>query len=570
MSKPSPKKALPEALSKSDLGFTENKAIPIIRVKGIDIQKFRSLDGQQVLLGSRITVLSGRNGTMKTSLMGLIAHPFSSSGKDALGQPLKTTLSDVFNLSKTYDLEDYNYDLVSETSPNTFIKLPVEIYYTAASTNRHRVVVSGSEKGDGNPTYNSSFLNLKRLFPIVDLASQRKKVTLPKLSNEELVQLKTLYENVFPSSSYGDFVGVHRPKIKSSWAPSGGSLGYDWQAISSGEDNIGSIFNRLVGFQRAYKTGQTTGGGILCIDEFEASLHPVAQIRLFEYLLAWSAKYKVQIVLTTHSIGLISDIYLKHAELLDKEQVIVNFVSKSKARNSNYPILHNPPFEVAYKELTFSNPIEVAQSRRLKIFCEDDIAIHFLKKIIGKREILSALDFHSSLDYASTKPGISYTEIKPLQDACRRFPILFESSLVVLDPDVPDKFMTNIKLKDFCLRLPDSHSMAIERRIIFYIVSLENDDYFFEHCSKERDAFLSEFSSAGISLTLSDIADANKTNISLCKKWANSSLSDFKTYVNYYVKHELKKEEFISSFIETINLLNGRMGLPPIQIQSRR
>lgn len=558
---------LPQGQSKNELGILDNKSIPILRVKGIDIKRFRSLAQQQIILGSRITVLSGRNGTMKTSLMGLIAHPFASESEDGFGRPLKTTLAEVFNLSPVYDLDDYQYDIVAETSTDKYIREPVEIYYVANKTNRHRIVVSGSEKGDGNLAYNTSFLNLRRLYPIVDLATDRKKEELPVLSATEKDQLKRFYEQIFPSSSYGSFVGVYRPKIKSTWAPSGGDLGYDWQSISSGEDNLGAIFNRLIGFQRAYKLGQKTGGGILCIDEFEATLHPVAQIRLFEYLLRWSGEFKVQVIITTHSLGLISDIYLKHANLLEKDHVIINFVSKSKAKASNYPIIHNPPYELAYKELTFASPLQVAQSRKLKIFCEDDIAIHFLKRIIRKKEILDALDFHSSLDDNSSKPGISFTEVKPLAATCSRFPVLFENSLVVLDADVSDTFLGNIKIADFCLRLPDSLGIALERRIVYFIVSLENDDPFFDKSNKERDAFLGEFSSHGISLSAIDILDGKKTHINNCKAWANSNLANFKKYVTHYCNNELNKTFFLEQLVETLNVLNARIGLPPIHHQ---
>lgn len=558
---------LPAGQIKSELGISDNKTIPILRVKGIDIAKFRSLKNQQIILGSKVTVLSGRNGTMKTSLMGLIAHPFSSDSEDGLGRPLKTTLSEVFNLSKTYDIEDYEYSIVTETSSNSFIRSPVHIYFTAGQTNRHRVVVSGAEKGDGNLSYNTSFLNLKRLYPIVDLAGQRKASSIPSLTKDEMGQLKNFYEQIFPNSSYGEFVGIHRDKIKSTWAPSGGDLGYDWESISSGEDNLGSIFNRLVGFQRDYKKNQKTGGGILCIDEFEASLHPVAQIRLFEYLLRWAGDYKVQVIISTHSLGLISDIYLKHSALLDDGQISFNFVSKSKAIASNYPIVHNPPYDLAYKELTFTNPIDLAKIRKIKIFCEDETGAFFLKRIIKSRAILDLLDFHWSFDSNKSNQGISYTEVRPLAAACARFPALFDQSIVILDPDVSDKYMSTIKANDFCIRLPDDLGVAIERRIIYYIAALDNDDEFFTKFDNEKEAFLGEFAARGISLSLNDILDEKKTKISTCKGWASSCFPEFKKYITYYVNNHLEKTVFIDKLLETLNSMNAKIGLPPIKTQ---
>ena len=92
------------AKSKRELGYADNKEIQIESIKAIEIEQFRSFNNRLVELGTQMTVLVGRNGSMKTSLMGLIAHPFSSESKDAFGRELKTTLKDVFKLSEIVDL----------------------------------------------------------------------------------------------------------------------------------------------------------------------------------------------------------------------------------------------------------------------------------------------------------------------------------------------------------------------------------------------------------------------------------------------------------------------------------
>ena len=130
---------------KSDLGLSDNKEIPIKSILGIRIERFRSLQDQSLVMGERITVLSGRNGTMKTSLMGLLAHPFSSEAKDAFGSDLKTTLQEVFKLSPEFDKKDYRYHMVLLTGTDQKLCEPVSIYRVQENTNRHRVVVSGAE-----------------------------------------------------------------------------------------------------------------------------------------------------------------------------------------------------------------------------------------------------------------------------------------------------------------------------------------------------------------------------------------------------------------------------------------
>jgi len=557
---------LPTGESRKDLGYVENKDVPIYSIAGIDIERFRSFYNQQIKLGSRITVLSGRNGTMKTSLMGLIAHPFTSVAIDAFEKPLKTALREVFKLSPAFDIDDYNYNLIIESENNKHIREPVRIYWVGDKTNRHRVVVSGSEKGDGNLTYNTSFLNLKRLYPLVDANAKLDTNNTYALSAQEAIELKDFYETIFPSSHYSEFTGVYKPNYKTTFAPSGSDIKYDWHTISSGEDNLGAIFNRLLGFQRAFQKKQVTGNGVLCIDEFESSLHPVAQTRLFTYLLKWASKYKVQIVISTHSLSLISNIYNLHKNDMEHGRISVNFVSKALANNGSLPILHNPSFALAYKELTLEDPQEAAEARRIKVLCEDDIAVHFAKKIISSRKILSLIEFHTSLDSKNITPGMSYTELKPLANTCARFPVLLDGCLVLLDADVPKNFTDKIKNKNLFLILPDPNKIAIERRIIVWISSLDNGDAFFKRFG-ERERFLDSFKQCGLeSLTISDILCENKVSISSCKTWANSNTPKFKEYITYYCKTLNQRELFVQDFLNAINKINSKLGLPAVRI----
>lgn len=547
---------------KAELGLSNNKEIPIKSILGIRIDRFRSLKLQSLVMGEHVTVLSGRNGTMKTSLMGLLAHPFSSEAKDVFGSDLKTTLQEVFRLSPEFDKEDYRYDMVLRTGADQNLSEPVSIYRVQDNTNRHRVVVSGAEKGDGNFAYNTSFLNLKRLFPLVDTKAAPAAGGSFDLSADEAAHLKDFYETVFPSTEYEAFVPVHQKKVKTTFALSGASARYNWQSISSGEDNLGAIFNRLLGFQRSFAAGQTVGNGILCLDEFESSLHPVAQLRLLDYLYRWSQLYKVQVVVSTHSLHLIQHLYLKHAPNLSKGRIVVNFISKSSAALDNYPILQNPPYELAYKELTLTSPTQVAAARKVKVFCEDDFAIHFAKRLIKSQDVLKAVEFHSSMDPQGGKPGTGWTA---LRSGCVQFPLLLQGALAVFDADVGPSELAKIKDASLYLVLPDAASMAIERRIVAHIIGLGNDDPFFTKFGQERDVFLSEFKAADIkSLTLADVVDKDKTSIARCKAWADSDKVKFKRYVTHYCDHSGLAAAFRAEFIQRINKINQQVGLPGI------
>jgi hypothetical protein len=547
---------------KSELGLSNNKEIPIKSILGIRIERFRSLIGQSLVMGEHITVLSGRNGTMKTSLMGLLAHPFSSEAKDAFGSDLKTTLQEVFKLSPEFDKDDYRYDMVLRTGTDQMLSESVSIYRVQENTNRHRVVVSGAEKGDGNFAYNTSFLNLKRLFPLVDTRAAPMTDGSFGLSAAEAADLKDFYENVFPSSDYEAFVPVHQKNVKTTFALAGASARYNWQSISSGEDNLGAIFNRLLGFQRSFAAGQVTGNGILCIDEFESSLHPVAQLRLLDYLYRWSSRYKVQVVISTHSLHLIQHLYLKHAPNLSTGRIVVNFISKSNAALENYPILQNPSYELAYKELTLTSPAKVAAARRVKVFCEDEYAIHFAKRLIKSQDVLRAVEFHSSMDPESGKPGTGWPALRAV---CVQFPLLLQGSLALFDADVGPAELAKIKDAALYLVLPDGAALALERRIVAYIIGMGNDDPFFDKFEQERESFLLEFKAARIrSLSLADVVDEAKTPIAPCKAWADADKVKFKRYVTYYCDHSGLSNDFRSKFMQRINKINQQVGLPAI------
>ena len=51
-------------------------------VKSIRIEKFRAFRNVTFNLGRRLTALSGRNATQKTTLLGLIGQPFTISNKN--------------------------------------------------------------------------------------------------------------------------------------------------------------------------------------------------------------------------------------------------------------------------------------------------------------------------------------------------------------------------------------------------------------------------------------------------------------------------------------------------------
>jgi hypothetical protein len=555
--------------SRKQLGYASNKDVVIKSLRSIEINKFRTFVGRRIELGGLVTVIAGRNGTMKTSLMGLVAHPFSSDSKDAFGRILKTSLSEVFKLSTTYDQDNYSYDLVAEClDKEALLKEKVSIYYVKGKTNRHRVVLSGGEKGDGNFPYCTSFLNLSRLLPLIDTNAAPDKSSLVKLTTSEAKEQKTFFQHVIPTNTYGNFEPIRDGKLKTTFGPSGPDARYNYEAISSGEDNLGAIFNRLVGFQRAHaaqpKDGR--GTGILCIDEFEAGLHPVAQIRLLDYLLKWCRKYSVQVVITTHSLNLIQSLYGNKYAGLASGDVRFNLLScEQTGHDRNFEILINPDYATAYQELTLETPRDVVAARKINVFCEDDVGVNFFKTLVKSRDILNIFSFHTNLDESATNSGTAYTGLVGL---CKNYSLLLKESLVIFDADVPASATDRILDKSTYLLLPDADRLGLERRVMCYVRSLAPNDKFFTKFKKSQETFLHEFTDAGVmDHDLEALKSETKTPMSQCKGWVKRSGTDFKKYVTHYVAESNVRTGFVEELVAKVNLINERRGLPRISVK---
>ena len=61
----------------------------ITKLTNINVQNFRALKDVNITLGSDITVICGKNGTAKSTILGLIAQIFSFEMNYATGEELK-------------------------------------------------------------------------------------------------------------------------------------------------------------------------------------------------------------------------------------------------------------------------------------------------------------------------------------------------------------------------------------------------------------------------------------------------------------------------------------------------
>lgn len=547
---------------KKDLGITDNKKIEINKIDKFKIHDFRNFNEQEFCLGKNMTVLFGENGTSKSTLMGLAVHPFNvtfaNSPKnnyslnefpiinDIFGSPMETKLNKVFKLSsKTDKHKGYNYDIYLNVNDNTLLYEPITIsYYLDKQKNnkqknkgRFRIVPSGKNQGDGFFYLPSVYTKLDRLYPLVDSTiSNNSNVTY---SSQEISEISNLYTDLLRNDSYNQLSPFDEKNgsIIHTFGPK--NTYYDKDSISSGEDNLGSIINTMISFERVYKKKKNKKSltGIWAIDEFEASLHPSAQARLFDELMKWSNNYNVQIIINTHSLYLIQHVLSKQ-EFIDKGYLVVNGLLKQFQKDNDIAISKNPKFPTAYRELTLHKFEDNSRNllnyvNNIFILCEDETAEHFIKRILTstrknkiRYEILKNISYEHSVN---NKKGTPYPMLLKLAKNYMGY-LEKTNGIIIFDGDVDSSKINSNNV----FTLPSLYHTFLEAELMGWILSLDGNDPFFKELDKSKEEFKDDFRTTGHNLPVSiddfkkkinAINNQNKNNVpssSDYKKWYTS------------------------------------------------
>lgn len=74
-------------------------------IESIEIDKFRNFTPMTIKLGRYVTVISGQNGTGKSTLLGMLGQPFGMAEmKDVFGRGMRAKFTDMFKLSPDHDI----------------------------------------------------------------------------------------------------------------------------------------------------------------------------------------------------------------------------------------------------------------------------------------------------------------------------------------------------------------------------------------------------------------------------------------------------------------------------------
>ena len=435
-------------------------------IKGIHIKKFRGFNDVQFELGNNMTVIAGQNGTQKTTILGMISQPFTITDesnplygeKPLCGGNYKSLFSEKFKLSEIFDKpKSHEWTL--------YLNIVDEPEFTVESIERK---VNSESKGirfwrKGNRSKGSGYiqlpviyLSLSRLFPIGEDSGIDSSSDI-SLTPKELDFYQTWHNKILIIPN------VEMTKVDYLVSKQKNTLGattnyYDWKMNSAGQDNIGKILLAILSFKRLKeKYGSNYQGGILAIDEIDATLYPASQLKLIKALRKFSSQFNIQIIFSTHSLSILQQACEWQVDTAIIGQIKVVYLQK-------YDLSVRAKSNISFEEIRDKLNVALSEkqkSKKIQVFTEDKEGEIFMRAIIKRKSLFiefvdCTLGCDNLIELARKKiVGFKYSQ-----------------SIVVLDGDVKSESakMRKIKaLKNF-LVLPGDKSP--ERLIADYLYNL--------------------------------------------------------------------------------------------------
>ncbi len=422
-------------------------------IKNVNIEKFRAFERASFSLGKCITAISGRNATQKTTLLGMIGQPFTISKDHPMygcktidGYNFRSQFKEKFKISPEHDVigqhkwklelhngvYEQNYYVVESIARRQSGQVPTLRFWNAESRARGAGYIQ-------LPVY---FLSLSRLFPIGE--SGKTKAVPSTLTPEELSYCITNYRTILSIQHMGNNPDVGLEKSSSSKTFAGVSDDtHDIFTNSAGEGNITRIILAILSFKRLKEQyGRNYKGGILLIDELDATLYGFSQAKLVDYLWQSAKDYKIQIVFTTHSPIILKCVNkYQRKERLDKGIGLPAFAYDSsivylepqydqEGTRTIMPknISSSTELSQILNDINLSIPSE---NSKINVYCEDTRAISFLQYVLS-----ATLNVNLDLYMSFIDINLGWTNYVQLVE--KGVPE-FKNNVIVLDGDVPQK-----------------------------------------------------------------------------------------------------------------------------------
>lgn len=440
----------------------------MMKIDKFHVENFRKFKNFDFRLGSRITVLSGVNGVGKSSLLSLIASTTGTRAKRLNGTQFQPEFNEYFKIAPTENYKDYKLSVTftegeisfakrisfrNDTKANRGIRpLPRTVSTEGSNlSNKESADILRTELdigGSSRVPIPTIYLSLSRLYPLGEHSLSTENIYHLIYRNSNIYKNK-LYEKyakyfnfVLPGSidSEADQMSIVTKAVTKKVHINMDIIGTTNETISVGEDNLSSIISCLLDFYNLKVTDENYTGGVLCIDEVDASLHPGAIINLIGLLNDLSKKLNLQIILTSHSL------------------VVLNEILRLQSRNpSDYQLVYfkdrNIPAPTYFKDYTSLKANLYDETRSsipvVKVYAEDDHTVDTLNLLIKAYKDLFLINNIDNTKYPNL-PNFKPIAIHLGKNSIRQLPkndSYFDQVILLLDGDghLKDDFDFNIE-----------------------------------------------------------------------------------------------------------------------------
>ncbi len=440
------------------------------RLEKIKIGKFRALDNIEIEFSDCITVICGKNGTSKSSILGIAAQIFSFDTdyikdeklnyRQITGESFKSQYSDHFRISDKFDipgsmkvdihLED-GYTAGMATAKLELMKRndsprPVVRNNSTASKNKSR-----------NFTHPVIFLSLKRLYPIANRDYAVNDFDYLKKHRSNFIGLTNELLNRDSSQATGT-----KGTISSAVAHGNN---YDQNSVSAGEDNAGQIILAIMSFRKLKEEYSDYKGGLLLIDEADAGLFPSAQINLLNMLDRECRDLNLQVIMTSHSPTLIEHAFEKAKQFKRRYNTVYLSDSYGSVRVLTGMSWSEIDADIHTKPTIINNK---SFCPKINVYFEDKEGFDLFKAIMSRQPLNK---------YTNPLSDITLGCSNYIQLAQKKIPEFSDRSIICLDADVAQSIQGK-KIKTI-LFLPGD--LPPDQLIFEYLYNLPADDPFWKN-----------------------------------------------------------------------------------------
>lgn len=439
-------------------------------IKNIEFKKFKKLINIDFEFDNDLNIISGTNGTCKTTILHLISNSFQMPLIRSPNYSNSNCLKVIKAINKIANpkieaivRESKNYSDPSNGIKGTLFSinylnedsLDFRKHNSKTTNESDRYALKpqyprGKEK-QSLPAKPVLYLGLSRLFPIGETKDgdlSEVSLNLPEnyinYISEIYHELLNISINNIQSNYIGDFksgpvFGTDNPEI-------------DSNTISSGEDNVFILIKALVSLRYYYESLIETEDpkeSILLIDEFDATLHPSLQIRLLDKILQYAKDYKIQVFFTTHSLTLLEYCFIRKMNVI--------YLHNNR---SNVIKIEDPDLLKITMYLKTQSRDQTYIKTKIPIFTEDEEGRFFFREIFeywkSKNSDLAVVESYFHLVSCS----IGADNLKTIFD---------------------DEYLKETSLKSICV-LDGDHGPDLTRSIVSLPGSKPPEQLIFDHC----------------------------------------------------------------------------------------